>query len=81
MDEGYKYTMVLITWHDAHSVSTGWMPVTDIEREPAVVQSLGWLLPDVKPNHIVIAQSFVDESCDHILAIPSKMVETIKILS
>jgi len=81
MSEGRKHTMVLIIWHDAHSVSTGWIPTADIEPDPAVVHSVGWLLPDAKPNHVVIAQSYLDESSDHILAIPSKMVENIKILS
>jgi hypothetical protein len=81
MTEGYKHTMVLLVWHDAHSVSTGWMPTSDIEPEPAVVHSVGWLLPDAKPNHIVIAQSYIEDSSDHILAIPLKMVEQIKILS
>jgi hypothetical protein len=81
MTEGYKNTMVLLVWHDAHSVSTGWMPTTEIEQEPAVVHSVGWLLPDAKPNHIVIAQSYIEDSADHILAIPLKMVEQIKILS
>ena len=81
MTEGYKHTMVLVIWHDAHSVSTGWMPTADIEPDPAVVHSVGWLLPDAKPNHMVIAQSYIDESSDHILAIPLKMVEQIKILS
>jgi hypothetical protein len=38
-------------------------------------------LPDAKPNHIVIAQSYIEDSADHILAIPLKMVEQIKILS
>ena len=81
MTEGYKHTMVLVIWHDAHSVSTGWMQTSDIEPDPAVVHSVGWLLPDTKPNHMVIAQSYIDESSDHILAIPLKMVEQIKILS
>ena len=81
MIEGYKHTMVLLVWHDAHSVSTGWMPTTEIEQDPAVVHSVVWLLPDAKPNHIVIAQSYIDDSADHILAIPLKMVEQVKILS
>lgn len=81
MTEGYKHTMVLIVWHDAHSVSTGWMPIADIEQDPAVVHSVGWLLPSTKPDHVVLAQSYVDESVDHILAIPSAMVVQIKILS
>lgn len=81
MTEGYKYTMVLIVWHDAHSVSTNWMSTSDIDSEPATVHSIGWLLPDAKPNHIVISQSYIEDSSDHILAIPIKMVEQIKILS
>ena len=73
--------MVLVVWHDAHSVSTGWMPIADIEQDPAVVHSVGWLLSATKPNHVVLAQSYVDESVDHLLAIPSAMVVQIKILS
>ena len=76
-----KQQLIHIVWHDAHSVSTGWMPTADIEPDPAVVHSVGWLLPDAKPNHMVIAQSYIDESSDHILAIPLKMIEQIKILS
>ena len=81
MTEGYKHTIVLLVWHDAHSVSASWMQTAEIEQEPAVVHSVGWLLPDAKPNHIVIAQSYIEDSSDHILAIPLKMVEQIKILS
>lgn len=81
MTQGYKHTMVLVVWHDAHSVSTSWMPISDIEPEPAVVHSIGWLIPNAKTNHTVICQSYIEDSADHILAIPIKMVEQVKILS
>ena len=73
-------TIVLIVWHDAHSVADSWIQLTDIDVEPAVVESVGFLLVDVKPNHIVLAQSLTGDECDHILAVPVEMVRSVKVL-
>ena len=74
-------TVVLVVWHDAHSVADTWIDVADIDVEPAVVESVGFLLPDAKPKHIVLAQSLTGDECDHILAVPVEMVRSIKVLS
>ena len=72
--------VVRVVWHDAHSVADSWIQLTDIDVEPAVVESVGFLLVDVKPNHIVLAQSLTGDECDHILAVPVEMVRSMKLL-
>ena len=73
-------TVVLVVWHDAHSVADTWIEVADIDVEPAVVESVGFLLADAKPKHIVLAQSLTGDECDHILAVPVEMVRSMKVL-
>ena len=73
-------TVVLVIWHDAHSVADSWIDVADIDVEPAVVESVGFLLPEAKPKHIVLAQSLTGDECDHILAVPVEMVRSMKVL-
>jgi hypothetical protein len=70
------YKLVKITWLDAHAVTTGWEPIAELDDEPCVVESVGFLLPGVKAGHHTIAQSVIDsnEECDHVLSIPSKMI-------
>lgn len=76
-----KHEMVVVTWHDAHAESA-WMEVKDIDAEPFVVDSIGWLIPDSKPNHVVIAQSIgLDDAIDGVLSIPKGMVVKVQVLS
>lgn len=76
-----KYEVVVVTWHDAHAESA-WMSIGDIDEDPFVVESVGWLIPNAKPNHTVIAQSIgVDEAVDGVLSIPSGMVVKIQTLT
>ena len=71
---GLKPSVVLIEWHDAHAQSE-WMTVDEIDLEPYVVQTVGWLIPDAKPQHLVLAQSVADDdSLDGVLCIPVGMV-------
>jgi hypothetical protein len=74
---------VLVTWHDAHSGSESWIPITSLDTEPAVVQTVGFLLSTVdggKPDHLTIYQSRNEDNIDHVLHIPVKMVVGIKVL-
>ena len=74
---------VLVTWHDAHSGSESWIPITSLDTEPAVVQTVGFLLPTSdggKPDHLTIYQSRNEDNIDHVLHIPVKMVVSIKVL-
>ncbi len=76
-------TAVLVIWHDAHSGSESWIPITSLDTEPAVVQSVGFLLSTsdgAKPDHVTLYQSRNEDSLDHVLHIPVGMVKTIKVL-
>ena len=73
--------MVMVTWHDAHAEST-WMSVNEIDDEPFVVETVGWLIPDSKPNHLVVGQSIgLDDAIDGVLSIPLGMVVKVQVLS
>ena len=76
-----KHPIVEIIWHDAHSIGDTWMPLP-VDTDPCIVCSIGWLLPDAKPDYVVIAQSFTNEEMnDHVLAIPVGMIKETKLLT
>lgn len=68
--------LVRVTWHDAHGIE-GWVSIHDIEREPRVIVSVGWAVPDIKPGHLVLVASVDDDMVDGGLAIPHGMVREI----
>ena len=72
--------IVELTWLDAHA-ENAWMDIEDLDQEPYQVKSIGWLMPDAKPNHVVLAQSIgIDDSVDGVLCVPVGMVVTIRIV-
>jgi len=74
---------VLVTWHDAHSGSESWVNIKDLDLDPAIVQTVGFLLATSdggKPDHVTIYQSRNEDNIDHVLHIPVKMVVGIKVL-
>ena len=76
-------TVVLVTWHDAHSGAESWINIKDLDTEPAEVQSVGFLLATSdggKPDHVTLYQSRNEDSVDHVLHIPVGMVKHIKVL-
>ena len=76
-------SVVLVTWHDAHSGSESWVNIKDLDLDPAVVQTVGFLLATSdggKPDHVTIYQSRNEDNIDHVLHIPVKMVVGIKVL-
>ena len=76
-------TVVLVTWHDAHSGAESWINIKDLDTDPAEVQSVGFVLATSdggKPDHITLYQSRNEESVDHVLHIPVGMVKNIKVL-
>ena len=78
-DPGYK--PVIIDWHDAHAYSEHWTTLEEIDEEPCLVRTAGWLLPDAKPGHVVIAQSYSSlEGIDCVLCIPVAMVVKTQLL-
>lgn len=76
-------TVVLVTWHDAHSGAESWINIKDLDTEPAEVQSVGFLLSTSdggKRDHVTLYQSRNEDSVDHVLHIPVRMVRTMKVL-
>lgn len=72
---------VLVVWHDAHSETESWCEAGEIDTEPYVVNTVGWLIAEAKPNHVVVAQSYgVDGALDSILSIPVGMVQSLTVL-
>ena len=67
-------SVMYVKWHDAHAVAPSWFALDDIVDEPAIVESVGWLVPNAIGDHIVLAQSVLGDEGDHILAIPVGMV-------
>ena len=77
-----KPAMVKITWHDAFSLTESWISLDSIDQEPCVTESIGFLLPNAKAGHVVLAQSINDaEMLDSLLAIPVAMVVATQLLS
>ena len=73
-------SVVYVKWHDAYAVAPSWLALDDIVNEPAIVESVGWLVCDAIVDHIVLAQSVLGDEGDHILAIPVGMVREMRTL-
>ncbi len=73
-------SVVYVKWHDAHAVAPSWVALDDIVNEPAIIESVVWLVPDAIADHIVLAQSVLCDEGDHILAIPVGMVREMRTL-
>ena len=72
--------IVEVTWLDAHA-ENDWMDIEELDKEPYIVRTIGWLMPDAKPDHVVVAQSIgVDYSVDGVLCVPVGMVVKIRIV-
>jgi hypothetical protein len=71
--------LVRLTWIDAHAATDSWALIEEIDDEPCVVESIGFLLHEVKTGHVCIAQSLIvdQDEVDGVLAIPSAMVKRI----
>jgi hypothetical protein len=67
--------LVRVLWRDAHACAETWADPSALDPEPLVVDTVGWLIEDGKPEHLVVCQSLADSGMvDHVLAIPAGMV-------
>ena len=74
-------TFAEIVWHDAHADTNTWIEKAGIDEQPCIVDSCGILLPDAKPNHVVLVQSLNSyEQVDCVLSIPVAMVQSMRVL-
>lgn len=70
---------VLVKWLDAHDENDTWISDFEIEKEPCVITSIGFIVPKGKPNHVTLAQSYSDELLyNNIIYIPDAMVVEVK---
>lgn len=83
MEEGLTHPVVMVTWTDAHAATETWTPLSDIDQEPCMVLSCGFLLAveqGGKPDHVTIYQSKTEsDDVDGVLCIPVAMVKTLKV--
>jgi hypothetical protein len=83
MEEGLTHPLVLVTWMDAHAATSTWTPIGDIDQDPCIVTSCGFLLAveqGGKPDHVTIYQSKTDsDDVDGVLCVPVAMVKTLKV--
>lgn len=77
------YPMVLLIWDDAHSEAEGWLLPSELNEQPRKIYTVGWLLADAKAGHVVVAQSYDDDSAhvDSVLCVPVAMVVSLKVLA
>lgn len=74
--------LVSVVWHDAHTETTGWSELSDIDDAPCVVHTVGLLLANTKQDHVVIAQSVTSsDALDGVLCIPIGMVKSMVVLA
>lgn len=73
-------TKAIVVWHDAHA-ETSWVEFDDIDPEPCIVETCGWLLPEAKQGHVVVAQSITnDDMLDNVLCIPVAMIVSVRVI-
>ena len=72
---------VIVHWWDAHQGEGYWHSLEDDDKEPHIIQSCGFLIPETeggKPGHVTLAQNIdPNQLVDHVIFIPAKMVERI----
>jgi hypothetical protein len=75
-------TYIYVTWRDAHAGTTTWTNPRDIDPEPCIVRTSGFLMAESdggKKDHLTIFQSITpDGDVDHVLHIPVGMVVDFK---
>lgn len=75
-------TVVIVEWLDAYAASDGWCCRSELQPDGCLVQTVGFLLPDTQPDHVVIAQSVAnDGDLYHVFCIPVGMVRSMRVVS
>lgn len=74
---------VEICWRDAHDgAPQGWHEPEELDRDPCIVRTVGWLIPHHKPGHATVCSSW--STTGHIAevtCIPLGMVQRIHSLT
>jgi hypothetical protein len=80
------YSIVYVTWADAHTSEAGWIDLDEYEDQgEALVHTVGFLIPigqlGSKDGHVTLWQSISDDDAIHGFHIPVAMVRDIKVLA
>ena len=72
--------MVRVWWHDAHTVASEWMDLAEIESDPCLCVSVGFLVPNAKPGHVVLVLNTAHDYAfgGDGVAIPNEMVQSVE---
>lgn len=69
---------VVVEWWDAYAHRERWMECGEIDDDPMICRTVGWLLEDAKPEHTVVAQTMnAAGEVDGVLCVPSGMVRSV----
>lgn len=84
-NEQNPYSMVEISWADAHCGDSGWLTLDEYEDDgEVIVKSCGYLIPvgdpGSKDKHVTLWQSLCEGDGIHPFHIPVDMVRAMKIL-
>jgi len=79
-------SLAIITWHDCHSDQPGWLMIGELEQEPTVVHTVGWLVPTEQggcPDHVTLYQTRIEgtDQVDSVVHIPVSMVQHVKLIN
>jgi hypothetical protein len=74
-----KKSMVLIEWLDAYQVGFWQDGNEDLEAEPTLVKTLGWVLKEGR-SAIYLAQSLADDNHGNAIVIPHQMIKRTVVL-
>jgi len=73
---------VLVVWHDAFADTTSWVQPGEIDDEPCIVKSVGFLVPEAKKGHVTLAMSSNSHDfIDTLLHVPVGMVQHVTLLA
>ena len=75
--EGAAMVPVIVTWIDAFADADGWCDVGELATTPRVILTVGWLLGEIVPDHVSVAQSHDIDTVDSVLHIPRSVVRDI----
>jgi hypothetical protein len=79
-------TLAIVSWHDTHGDKDGWLVIGELDHEPCLVHTVGWLIPTPdggKPDHVTVYQSRIEgtDQVDSVTHIPVGMVVKVKLVS
>lgn len=78
-----EWELVAVSWVDAFDGDTGWTPVEDYKPEPTMALNVGFIWPNVLPEHITLVSGYIHddewppEMVSNVCHIPSVMIKSV----